>query len=80
MIETEAARAATEEILRLNAIPAMVSKDLADVLAQSNGQGSPAEAAAPSTAQDVQPVAGDAAAGQQQAQEAQAGGVPAAPQ
>lgn len=81
VIETPAAREATQEILRLNAIPAMVSKDLEDVLAKANSEGAPQAAAAPAEAAPSADVgASEQQVAAQQRQEAQAGEVAATAQ
>ncbi|KAL4447366.1 hypothetical protein ABPG77_007399 [Micractinium sp. CCAP 211/92] len=81
VIETAAAREATQEILRLNAIPAMVSKDLEDVPAKANSEGAPQASAAPAeAAPSADADASEQQAAAQQQHEAQAGEVAAAAQ
>ena len=56
MIDAEAARAATQEILRLHSIPAQVSKDMQDLLAAA-----PAGAGGGAAAAEASPAAEAAA-------------------
>lgn len=71
VIDTAAAREATEEILRLHSIPAMVSKDLTEVLAAgSSALVATASPAVPEAAAAAPAAAAAAAAEQQQQQPA----------
>lgn len=66
MIDTAEAREATEEILRLHSIPAMVSKDLTDVLAVGS---SALVATAPPTVEAAAAALAAEVAGEQQGQQ-----------